>query len=163
MCGRTPDACSASLPEVAALQTGHGCRTTNIGEAKMTNTAIAVAHTGRSGCRFFVTSCMRHASVSAAQALPTMCQPVQLGFPLLQVGLLHAYNEYWQQHTLCADAVSVTDVISLTVVVLAADAILHATHRAHAGVRKVRREVGEAWVPIGLTACMLYAVIMWMS
>jgi fumarate reductase subunit D len=152
-------------PKVAADQTGHGCRTTNIGEAKMARAAIAVSHTGGAGCRFFVASCTSHAPISAALALPHMCwcQQVQQELPLLQVGFMHACRECWQQRTLRADTVSVADVVSLAVVVLAADAILHATHRAHAGVRKVRREVGEAWVPIGLTACMLYAVIMWMS
>jgi hypothetical protein len=169
MCGRTTDARSATLAKRSGscpnVQTGHGCRTTNVGKAKMAYAAIAIAHTRRAGCCFFVASCTSHAPISAALALPPMCwcEPVQLDFPLLQVGFMHACNECWQQRTLRADTFSVAHIVSLAVVILAADAILHATHRAHAGVCKVRPEVGEAWVPIGLPTCMLRAVFLWMS
>jgi alpha-D-ribose 1-methylphosphonate 5-triphosphate synthase subunit PhnG len=55
-------------PKVAAVQTGHGCRTTNVGETKMARAAIAIAHTGRAGYRFCVASCMSHAPISAVLA-----------------------------------------------------------------------------------------------
>jgi hypothetical protein len=78
---------------------------------------------------------------------------------VLQRGPLHACNECWQQHTLRADAKSIAVKMALALVVLAADAVLHATHRAHVCVHKVRPEVGEARVPDGLPACTLCSIV----